>query len=149
MLWNIKNDLPPTYDFQISLTINCESTWPGLKNNEIMSKPTCLPAHLHAFLLSELMRNKQFHWSGFRLFISIKVINIFCAIKILAGLLCIKIHVHMIDNSNEEVGLVKENEKQLIKFAWLKLNCNQQLCNLRCFQGLICWSPYNKKRKHS
>ena len=27
----------------------------------------------------------------------------------------------MIDNSNEVVGLVKENEKQLIKFAWLNL----------------------------
>ena len=23
----MKNDLPPTCDFQISLTINCESTW--------------------------------------------------------------------------------------------------------------------------
>ena len=27
----MKNDLPPTYDFQISLMINCESTWPSLK----------------------------------------------------------------------------------------------------------------------
>ena len=26
----MKNDLPPACDFQISLTINCESTWPGL-----------------------------------------------------------------------------------------------------------------------
>ena len=30
MLWNMKNDLLPACDFQISLTINCESTWPGL-----------------------------------------------------------------------------------------------------------------------
>jgi len=27
---NMKNDLPPAWLFQISLTINCESTWPGL-----------------------------------------------------------------------------------------------------------------------
>ena len=26
----MKNDLPPACDFQISLTINCESTCPGL-----------------------------------------------------------------------------------------------------------------------
>ena len=26
----MKNDLPPLCDFQISLMINCESTWPGL-----------------------------------------------------------------------------------------------------------------------
>ena len=26
----MKNYLPPACDFQISLTINCESTWPGL-----------------------------------------------------------------------------------------------------------------------
>ena len=26
----MKNDLLPTCDFQISLTINCESTWPSL-----------------------------------------------------------------------------------------------------------------------
>ena len=30
MLGNVKNDLPPACDFQISLMINCESTWPGL-----------------------------------------------------------------------------------------------------------------------
>ena len=30
ILWNIKNDLPPACIFQISLTINSESTWPGL-----------------------------------------------------------------------------------------------------------------------
>ena len=30
MLWNVKNDFPPACDFQISLTINCESIWPGL-----------------------------------------------------------------------------------------------------------------------
>ena len=28
MSWIVKNDLPPTCDFQISLMINCESTWP-------------------------------------------------------------------------------------------------------------------------
>jgi len=27
----MKNDLPPACNFQISPTINCESTWPGLK----------------------------------------------------------------------------------------------------------------------
>ena len=27
----MKNDLLPTCDLKISLTINCESTWPGLK----------------------------------------------------------------------------------------------------------------------
>ena len=26
----MKNDLPPACEFPISLTINCESTWPGL-----------------------------------------------------------------------------------------------------------------------
>ena len=25
-----KNDFPPACDFQISLTVNCQSTWPGL-----------------------------------------------------------------------------------------------------------------------
>ena len=29
----MKNDLLPTCDFQISLTINCELTWPGLSMN--------------------------------------------------------------------------------------------------------------------
>jgi len=29
MLWNVKNDLPPACDFQISPTINSKSTWPG------------------------------------------------------------------------------------------------------------------------
>jgi len=30
MLWNMKNDLPAACNFKKSLTINCESTWPGL-----------------------------------------------------------------------------------------------------------------------
>ena len=35
-LTNMKNDLPPACDFQISLTINCESTWPGLTQDTLM-----------------------------------------------------------------------------------------------------------------
>jgi len=30
VLWNMKNDLPPAWLFEISLTINCELTWHGL-----------------------------------------------------------------------------------------------------------------------
>jgi len=33
-----KKSLPPACDFQISLTINCESTWLGLVNTNHLAK---------------------------------------------------------------------------------------------------------------
>ena len=41
MLWNMKNDLPLAFDFQISLTINCESTWPGIMIKYSQMLVTC------------------------------------------------------------------------------------------------------------
>ena len=38
----LNNDLLPTFDFQISLTINCESTWPCLTTqNSVQAKICC------------------------------------------------------------------------------------------------------------
>ena len=33
----MKNDLPPAWLFEISLTINCESTWPGLSIENLVN----------------------------------------------------------------------------------------------------------------
>jgi len=40
----MKNDLPSACDFQISLTINCESTWPGF---DLAASCNCVACQQH------------------------------------------------------------------------------------------------------
>ena len=61
------------------------------------------------------------------------------AVKMLTSLLCIEIHVHMIDNGNNEIRgggverYVGGDEKKLIKFAWPNY-CNRTFIQLQVFQ---------------